>query len=124
MNQIKSYKLPMVIILNLTRILESSNTVIASEVLFKVVKAGSSSGPLVWNSYQRSGVSGRVAGRKARLSKFSSGYQCEKVLLRNAIKFNVTLTYDKPYQYHFHAYKQPRNVIIKFHQLSSHNFPI
>ena len=58
---------------------------------------------------------------KARLSKFSSGYQCEKVLLRNVSKFNVTLTYDKPYQYQFHAYKQPRNAIIKFHQLSSHN---
>ena len=43
---------------------------------------------MIWNSYQRSGVSGRIAGRKARLSKFGSGYQCEKVLIKNAIEIN------------------------------------
>ena len=84
----------MVIIIRLTQKVESSNTRIASEILFlyklilKVFQADSSAEPLIWNSYQRPGVSGRVTDRKAGLSKFSNGYQYKNLLLRNVNEIN------------------------------------
>ena len=69
MNQFKSYKLPMAIILKSTRILESSNTEIASEyysynVDIMVFLAGSSMNP--WFGIRISGLvspEGLLVGR-------------------------------------------------------------
>ena len=84
----------MVIIIRIAQNIESSNTKIASEISFlwklilKLFQADSSAEPLIWNSYQWPGVSGRVTDGKAGLSKFSDGYQCKNLLLRYVNEIN------------------------------------